>query len=120
VLAQPITEESVCLRAVEQAEGLLREAADESDARWTWTPHLSNVAVNLAGALIVTQGWDEDQGWESMAIGIAVGEAMLWSHPWKGLDDLEEYESRFATAARPGPTWALAPYGRGLQVQVRF
>jgi hypothetical protein len=121
VLAQPITEETVCRRAVEQAEDLLRKAAHESDGRWRWTPHLANVGVNLAGALIVTQGWDEDDGWESMAIGIAVGEAMIWSHPWKGRDDLEEYESRFRTAAaEPGPTWALAPYGRGLQVQLRF
>jgi hypothetical protein len=121
VLAQPVTDETVCLRAVEQAEGLLRKAAEESEHRWRWTPHLMNVGVNLAGALIVTQGWDEDDGWESMAVGIAVGEAMIWSHPWKGGDDLKEYESRFATAgAEPGPTWALAPYGRGLQFQLRF
>jgi hypothetical protein len=120
VLAAPVTDEAVCRRAVDQAEGLLRKAADESDRRWRWTPHLTNVGVNLAGALIVTQGWDEDDGWESMAIGIVVGEAMLWSHPWAGRDDLAEYESRFAAAAEPGPTWALAPFGRGLQVQLRF
>jgi hypothetical protein len=121
VLAQPISDEAVCRQAVAQAEELLRKAAKESNSRWTWTPHLANVGVNLAGALIVTQGWDEDDGWESMAIGIVVGEAMIWTHPWQQRDDLDEYESRFTTtAAEPGPTWALAPYGRGLQVQLRF
>ena len=120
VLEQPVTDEARCVRAVEQLEGLLRQAAEESTRRWSWTPHLVNVAVNTAGALIVTQGFGEDSGWESAAVGIAVGEAMLWSHPWTGHDDLKEYDSRFEAAALPGPTWALAPYGRGLQMQVRF
>lgn len=118
--AGPLADEAACQRAVAEGESLLRAAAEESDRRWSWTPHLTNVAVNTAGALIVAEGFDEDDGWTSAAVGIAVGEAMLWTHPWKSRDDLAEYEARFVTGARPGPTWALAPYERGLQVQVRF
>jgi hypothetical protein len=43
---------------------------------------------------------------------------MLWSHPWHGRSDLEEYEARFAPAERV--SWNVAPFGRGLQLQVRF
>jgi hypothetical protein len=114
------TDETACRSAVDDAETLLRKAAHESDRRWRLTPHLVNLGINVAGGVIVAEGFDEDDGWISAAIGIAVGEAMLWSHPWKGRSDLTEYEARFTVAANPDPTWAIAPYRRGLSVQVRF
>ena len=117
---ESFADEAACQARVAQAESLLRKAAEESDRRWSPTAHLTNVGINLAGALIVTQAFDEDDGWTSMAVGIAVGEAMLWSHPWTGRDDLHEYETRFAVGERPGTTWGLTPYGRGLALQVRF
>jgi hypothetical protein len=117
---ESFADEAACQARVAQGEALLRKAAEESDRRWSPTAHLVNVAVNVAGALIVTQGFDEDDGWTSAAVGIAVGEAMQWSHPWSGHDDLDEYETRFATGERPGTTWGLTPYGRGLALQVRF
>jgi hypothetical protein len=112
-------DEAACRQAVEHAESLLRDAAEESDQRWRILPHLSNVAINMAGAVIVTEGFDENDGWASAAVGIAVGEAMIWSHPWTGHDDLEEYRTRFS-AAPTKATWAVAPLSRGLSLQVRF
>ena len=122
--ADPLREDSLadeagCHRAVEHAEALLRQAADESDRRWSVTAHLVNVGINVAGALIVTEGFHEDDGWGSAAVGIAVGEAMLWSHPWNGRTDVEEYQAHFA-ARQSGLTWAIAPYQRGLSIQARF
>jgi hypothetical protein len=105
--------------SVAEGETLLRQAAKESEQRWDWKPHLFNVAVNVAGALIVTQAFDQKSGWTSAGIGIAVGEAMVWSHPWHGRGDLEDYKARFAYAP-PRTSWALMPYERGLRLQVRF
>jgi hypothetical protein len=78
------------------------------------------VLLNGAGGAIVAEGFDEDDGWVSAGIGVAVGEAMLWSHPWKGRSDLEEYEARFASRSGEKLSWAVLPYGRGLKLQVRF
>ena len=114
----PASEET-CVARVEQGEELLREAAHQSDARWSWKPHTFNVALNLAGALIVTQAFDESKGWTSMAIGIAVGEAMILSHPWKGRSDLEEYQAAFSPSV-PQTSWSIQPYHAGLRLNVRF
>jgi hypothetical protein len=119
LLAEPLGDAAVCRARVAQGEELLREASDESQQRWSWKAHAINVGVNLAGALIVTQGFDEKDGWHSMGIGIAVGEAQIWSHPWQGKSDLEEYQARFSPRAVT-PSWAVIPTGSGLAVQVRF
>jgi hypothetical protein len=118
--AGALPDEAACRARVERGEALLRQAAEESNRRWDWKPHVFNVAVNMAGAVIVTEGFDENEGWTSAAVGIGVGEAMLWSHPWRGTSDLAEYEARFERTAGASTTWALLPYGRGLRVQVRF
>jgi hypothetical protein len=73
----------------------------------------------MAGTVIVTEGFHENDGWQSGAVGIAVGEAMLWSHPWTGENDLADYEARFSSTA-PAPRWAVLPYGTGLRAEVRF
>jgi len=118
--AEALPDENACLERVAQGEAFLQQAADESDRRWSWKSHLFNVALNMAGAVIVTQAFDEKDGWTSAGIGIAVGEAMSWSHPWKGRSDLEEYQASFAPSAPPRTSWTLQPYQAGLRLQVRF
>ena len=118
--AEALPDEGACLERVAQGEDLLRKAAHESGRRWDWKAHLFNVAVNTAGALIVTQAFHEKDGWTSAGIGIAVGEAMLWSHPWHGGSDLEEYQASFAPSAPTRASWTLLPYQAGLRLQVRF
>ena len=118
--AEALPDEKACLERVAQGETLLRQAADESERRWDWKAHLFNVALNTAGAVIVTQAFDQKSGWTSGGIGIAVGEAMLWSHPWHGRSDLEEYEASFAPSAPTQTSWLLLPYELGLRLQVRF
>jgi hypothetical protein len=111
---------AACQARVTKGEELLRQAAKESDRRWDWKPHLFNVLLNGAGGAIVAEGFDEEDGWVSAGVGVAVGEAMLWSHPWKGRSDLEEYETRFEPRSGEKLSWAVLPYGRGLKFQVRF
>ncbi len=114
----PASEEA-CVARVKQGEELLRHAANESQARWSWKPHAFNVALNLAGALVVTQAFNGSKGWESMGIGIAVGEAMILSHPWKGKSDLEEYQATFSPSV-PQSSWSIQPYHAGLRLNVQF
>jgi hypothetical protein len=116
--ATPASEET-CLALVGQGEDLLRKAAKESGQRWDWKPHTFNVALNLAAALVVTQAFHASKGWQSMGIGIAVGEAMIFSHPWKGRSDLEEYEAAFSPQT-PQTSWMIQPYHAGLRLQVNF
>ena len=115
----PIVSAADCAARVEQGQALLEKAAQESGRRWSWKAHAFNVGINMAGAAIVAEGFDEDDGWISGAIGIAVGEAMLWSHPWRGGSDLAEYEARFEGRALP-TTWNVVPYGRGIRLVASF
>jgi hypothetical protein len=117
-------DESACRERLRIGEELLRRNAHESKSRWDWKRHAANVAINVGGALIVAEGWDDPtRGWRSAGIGIAVGEVFTFSHPWKADDDLVEYESRFGTNADYAPkpvSWSVAPSLGGVQLQMKF
>jgi hypothetical protein len=113
--------DAACQQRLEVGEGLLRQNAKESEARWDWKRHLANVAINVAGGLIVAEGFDEDRGWTSMGVGIAVGEAMTFSHPWKSDDDLADYEQRFAGAPPPSHvSFSIGPWRQGAALRIAF
>jgi hypothetical protein len=118
------TDESQCRERLRIGEELMRKNARESESRWDWKRHAANVGINVAGALIVSEAYDDPwRGWRSAGIGIAVGEAFTFSHPWKADDDLAEYESKFGTSADLQPrkvSFELAPRLGGLQFGVRF
>jgi hypothetical protein len=85
-----------CERRLAFAEELLRRHAEDArHERRRWLPHLGNLALNLAGALIVAEGFDEGSGWSSGAIGFVVGEIRIWTYPHQAERTLEEYERRF-------------------------
>lgn len=109
-----------CAARLAAGEEQLRAAAHDSESRWSWKRHLANVATNVAGGVIVAEGWDESDGWVSAGTGIAVGEVQTWSHPWHADDDLAEYEQRFGLAHGARASWHVAAWGRGLRVGVRF
>lgn len=121
--AIPPDDANACERRLAVGEEMLRINAEESHNRWSWKRHLGNVAVNTIGGVIVTEGFDEDSGWESMGIGIAVGALQIFSSPAGGDDDLEEYERRFSPPTAAKPSWNVAARfsdGIGLQLQVRY
>jgi hypothetical protein len=91
-----------CERRLALAEELLRRhVADARKQRHSLGPHLENLALNLAGALIVAEGYDEGSGWSSGALGLVVGEIHIWTYPAQAEDTLKEYERRFR-APEPG------------------
>ena len=117
-------DESACRERLRIGEELLRTNARESESRWSWKRHAPNVGINVAGGLIVAEGFDESaRGWRSAGIGIAVGEAFTWSHPWKADDDLVDYEQRFESsgpAALKPVSWTVAPSLGGVQLRMSF
>ncbi|HYD47079.1 MAG TPA: hypothetical protein VEB21_01960, partial [Terriglobales bacterium] len=105
------------------AEHQLRARAKESDGRFSLLRHGMNVAVNVAGAMIVWQGFEaRTRAWRSAATGIAVGEIMIWTIPWYGRSELEQYEQRHNVRVPQGPrvSWGIAPSLNGASVQLRF
>ena len=96
----------------------MRRATEQAHVeRMTWRPHLANLALNLAGALIVAEGFDEGTGWASGAIGFAIGEVRIFTYPWQARGTLDEYGRRFpAPVTSGGPGWYLEPFHTGARV----
>ncbi len=117
-------DESACRERLRIGEELMRQNARESLQRWDWKRHAANVAINVGGALIVAEGWDDpSRGWRSAGIGIAVGEVFTFSHPWKADDDLAEYESKFGSSPDLAPrkiSWGVTPTLGGLSFGMQF
>jgi len=113
-----------CARRLARAEEILhRNVEDAREGRRSWIPHVANLALNLAGALIVAEGFDEADGWTSGALGFAVGEARIWSHPWQAGGTLAEYRRRFPASGvpqAPATSWHLESWGAGARVTVRY
>jgi hypothetical protein len=108
------------LRRLARAEEQMRTNAAEADRRSYWLQHASNVAVNVAGALIVWQGFDDaETAWTSAGIGIAVGEVMIWSQPWWPSSDWQEYRRRFLVEDRR-VTWRIVPTLGGAALHATF
>lgn len=122
-VVEPV-DESACRERLRVGEELMRKNARESESRWDWKRHVANVAINVGGALIVAEGYDDPwRGWRSAGVGIAVGEVFTFSHPWKADDDLAEYDSKFGTNPDLAPrkiSFDVAPTLGGLQLGMRF
>jgi hypothetical protein len=123
VLGMPVGSEVDCQQRLGRGEELLRESAEEARERYSIPLHVGIVLFNVAGGVIVAQGFDEPDGWRSAGIGIVVGEIAHWSHPWRQASDLEEYERRFPPdgVPRPAPvSWGIAPIAGGAALRVSF
>ena len=116
----PLDHPGACRERLDVGENLLRETAHESESRWSWKRHAANVGINVAGGLIVAEGFDESDGWISTGVGIAVGEAMIFSHPWNADDDLAEYQRRFDGRTASRVSWHVLPRQGGARLMLAF
>lgn len=102
------------------AEALLARSARRTAERYSPRRHLINVGMNLAfGGMICAFG-DCGDAPLSILIGIAGGEAALWSLPKQPLHDQRVYQRRFGPATGPRISWELVPTVQGLGIRGRF
>ena len=96
VLALPRDTPQQRLRALAVAEDALKTNARDAGQRTFWMRHLGNLLVNVAGGLVVGLA---HRDWRtagiSTAIGVAGGEAVIWSQPWRAPSDWRDYETAF-------------------------
>ena len=106
---------------LEQGETTLMNSADRSASRRSWQPHLKVVGVNLiAGALIAAFG-DTGDALTSTAIGVAIGEANIWTLPTKPEADWNEYQQKFPeSGSMKKSDWRIVPITGGLALQMNF
>lgn len=115
--AVPGDDRAARLQRVAVGERLLREGAERAQTRYSWSRHLLGIATNLLGGAVIWTLGDGRDAAESTLIGIAVGEAQIWSEPWRATGDLRDYERRFPG---PGVTWELRGKGPGVELVLSF
>jgi hypothetical protein len=108
------------LERLEKGEETLQRVAKRAEQRTNWKSHAANVALNAAGgAFIFGFGRDKDAG-ISMGIGVAVGTTQILSAPKRGIQDLEDYQTRFDMKTSSRVDWMIVPTMGGVALQVTF
>ena len=108
------------LERLKKGEELLQQVARRAEERTNWKAHAGNVVLNGIGAgFIFGFGHDNDAA-RSLGIGIAVGEANIWSAPKRGIQDLEDYQERFGMKTGSRVDWMIVPTMGGVALQVTF
>jgi hypothetical protein len=104
-------------------ERFLTTNAALAETRYDWRRHLTGVATNLIGGGIILAFGDSTDALVSTVTGIAVGEAQIWTQPWRAPKDLQDYRAAFPGApasASTGLDWELRPTVNGVQLAFHF
>ena len=108
------------LQRLKAGEETLKRVAKRAEQRTNWKSHAGNIALNAAGgAFIFGFGRDKDAG-ISMGVGVAVGTAQILSAPKRGIQDLEDYQTRFDMKTSSRFDWMIVPTMGGVALQVTF
>jgi hypothetical protein len=108
------------LERLAKGEEVLRSVAKRAEQRTDWRSHAGNIGLNLAGAGFIFGFGRESDAWESLGVGIAVGTLNILTAPKRGIDDLEDYETRFGMKTASRFNWSIVPTAGGAALQVTF
>lgn len=97
-------------------ESQLQVNAARAEERWSLGRHLQVLAVNAIGGGVILAFGDSRDALVSAASGILIGEANIWSQPWRAIDDLRDYRAAFP----PTTGWELRPGLNGVELAYRF
>jgi len=115
ILAMPDATDDDRLRRLVAAEDLLEDNAKRDHSRYTWIPHASNAALNLAGGGVLLAIDEPERAAISAGVGIVFGELFIWTAP-RGADaDLHAYRQRFGDEEQPRLSFGVMPGGIALQ-----
>ncbi|GAA5213390.1 hypothetical protein ACFSJ3_03730 [Corallincola platygyrae] len=103
-----------------EAEKMLEQSSWRADERYTWKPHLITVGVNLLGAGAIAAFGDSDDALGSAALGIAIGEAAIWSQPDQASESWESYQQRFNNGEKSAFNWRIVPGVNNISLEVTF
>ena len=105
---------------LEKAESLLQREAIRANSRYTLRPHMLIVGVNLVGAAIIAALGDSDDALESTALGIAIGQASIWTQPSASIKHWDSYQQKFNSADKKALDWRIIPGHKSIALQVNF
>jgi hypothetical protein len=108
------------IQRLQRGEQILEAVAKRARQRTNWIPHAANVGLNLVGAGFILGFGHSMDAVESFAVGVAVGEAHLWSAPWRGVQDLEDYQTRFGGKTSSRFEWNVVPTVGGAALNVTW
>ena len=116
--AVPGDDRAARLERLAVGERQLLAGAQRAETRYDLRRHLLVIGGNLLGGAAILALGDAEDAVQSTLIGTAIGEAQIWSQPWRAPADLRDYRAEFPKAR--GISWQLRPKGRGLEVVLRF
>jgi hypothetical protein len=99
-------------------ERQLLASAARAETRYSLRRHLLVTGGNLLGGAAILALGDADDALQSTLIGTAIGEAQIWSQPWRASGDLRDYRAAFPDARGVG--WEVRPKGSGAELVLRF
>jgi len=107
-------------RRLQRAEELLQDVAHRAEQRTDWRSHAGNVGLNLVGAGFILGFGNALDAAESFGVGVAVGTAHILSAPKRGIQDLDDYQSRFGMKTADRFQWSITPTLGGAALNVTF
>jgi hypothetical protein len=105
---------------LQRAEQLLEAVAKRARHRTSWKAHAASLGLNLAGAGFILGFGHSMDAVESFVVGTVVGEAHIWSAPKRGIQDLEDYQTRFGGKTSSRFEWSVVPTVGGAALHVSF
>ena len=116
--AVPGEDRAARLQRLAVGERQLLASAERAETRYDLGRHLMVVGSNLLGGAAILAFGSTRDAIASTAIGTAIGEAQIWSQPWRATADLRDYRAAFP--AVPSTGWELRPRGPGVELVLRF
>ena len=108
------------LERLAEGESVLQSVAKSAERRWHWKPHAGNIGLNLAGAGFIFGFGRDSDAWESLGVGIGVGTINILSAPKRGIQDLNDYETKFGMKTANRFNWMIVPTMGGAALRVTF
>jgi hypothetical protein len=84
-----------------KAERLLKKSANDEAFGRSWLKHVAGFAFNLAGGLVIWQGFHHSlqDGLLNFGIGMAVTEVQIFTQPTRSMHAFDDYRKQYAVGA---------------------
>ncbi len=108
------------LSRLTKAETMLKQTAWRANDRYTFKPHAMTVGINIIGAAAIAAFGDSSDALGSAALGIAIGEAAIWTQPTAAESKLNDYSEHFGDSKKSSVSWKIQPLYNGAELIVQF